>query len=270
MKKNIVPALLLIFTLFAAAAIAGALPADAAAAATMKIGATAGPQAQILEAAKAVLAREGIDLQIIEFNDYATPNAALDQGDLDANSFQHKPFLDAQIKARGFELTPIGTTVILPMGLYSKRISNLAELKDGATVAIPNDPSNGGRGLLLMQKFGLIKLKPEAGILPSPFDIAENPKGLKIVEVEAAQAPRVLDDVDLVAVNTNYALNVGLVPTRDSIALEDKDSPYACVIVVRTKDRGRPEFQKLVKAYQSPEVAQFIEDTFKGSIVKAW
>jgi D-methionine transport system substrate-binding protein len=269
MKKNIFSALLLALALFVTEALAGA-PALAQVRTVIKVGATAGPQAQILEAAKVVLAREGIDMQIIEFSDYAVPNAALDQGDLDANSFQHKPFLDAQIKARGFDLTPIGTTVILPMGLYSKKINNLAELKDGATVAIPNDPSNGGRGLLLMQKFGLLRLRPEAGILPSPFDVTANPKNLKIVEVEAAQAPRVLDDVDLVAVNTNYALNVGLVPTRDSIALEDKDSPYACVIVVRTKDKDRPEMQKLVKAYQSPEVAQFIEDTFKGSIVKAW
>lgn len=236
----------------------------------IKVGATAGPQAQVLEAVKVVLAKEGIDMQIVEFNDYSTPNVALSQGDLDANSMQHKPFLEAQISARDYKLTAIGQTVLMPMGLYSKKIKSLDELAEGATVAIPNDPSNGGRGLLLLQKEGLLKLKPEAGILPSPNDIIENPKNLKIVEVEAAQAPRVLDDVELVAVNTNYALVAGLVPNKDAIALEDKNSPYACVLVVRTADKDRADLQKLLKAYQSPEVAKFIEETFKGSILKAW
>ena len=236
----------------------------------IKVGASAGPQAQVLEAVKPVLAKEGIEMQIVEFNDYATPNIALSQGDIDANSMQHRPYLEAQIAARDYKLTAIGQTVLLPMGLYSKKVKNLAELQEGATVAIPNDPSNGGRGLLLMQKEGLIKLKPEAGILPGPKDVIENPKKLKIVEVEAAQAPRVLDDVDLVAVNTNYAIVVGLVPTKDSLALEGKDSPYACVIVVKTQDKDKAELQKLLKAYQSPEVAQFIEKEFKGSILKAW
>lgn len=236
----------------------------------IKVGATAGPQAQVLEAVKPVLAKDGIEMQIIEFNDYTTPNVALSQGELDANSMQHRPFLEAQIEARDYKLTPIGQTVLLPMGLYSKKVKSLDELKDGATVAIPNDPSNGGRGLLLMQKVGLIKVKPEAGILPGPGDIIENPKNLKIVEVEAAQAPRVLDDVELVAVNTNYALVAGLVPSKDSLAIEDKDSPYACVLVVRTQDKDREDLQKLLKAYQSPEVAKFIEEEFKGSILKAW
>ena len=237
---------------------------------TIKVGATAGPQAQVLEAVKPVLAKEGIDMQIVEFNDFATPNVALNQGDIDANSFQHKPFLDAQIKARDYKITAIGQTVILPMGLYSKKVKSLDELKEGATVAIPNDPSNGGRALLLMQAKGLIKLKPEAGILPAPGDVTENAKNLKIVEVEAAQAPRVLDDVELVAVNTNYALVAGLVPAKDSLALEDKDSPYACVIVVQTKNKDDETMKKFVKAYQTPEVEKFINDTFKGSILKAW
>lgn len=237
---------------------------------TIKVGATAGPQAQVLEAVKPLLAKEGVDMQIVEFNDFATPNAVLNDGDLDANSFQHKPFLEAQIKDRKYQLTPIGQTVILPMGLYSKKIKALDELKDGVTVAIPNDPSNGGRALLLMQAKGLIKLKPDSGILPGPGDITENPKKLKIVEVEAAQAPRVLDDAELVAVNANYAINAGLDPSKDSIAIEDKNSPYACVIVVQTKNKDDETMKKFVKAYQSPEVEKFIKDTFKGSIVKAW
>lgn len=237
---------------------------------TIKVGATAGPQAQVLEAVKPVLAKEGIDMQIVEFNDYTMPNMALDQGDIDANSFQHKPFLDAQIKARDYKITDIGNTVILPMGLYSKKVKSLDELKDGARVAIPNDPSNGGRALLLMQAKGLVKIKPEAGILPTPGDITENKKNLKIVEVEAAQAPSVLDDVDLVAINTNYAFVAKLDPAKDSLALEDKNSPYVCVIVVKTSNKDNEAMKKLVKAYQSPEVGKFIDDTFKGSIVKAW
>ncbi len=243
---------------------------ETAAKKTIKVGATAGPQAQILEAAKKVLAKDGIDMKIVEFNDFSTPNVALNEGDLDANSYQHKPFLDAQIKDRKFDLVPIGKTVILPMGLYSKKIKKLDELKEGALVAIPNDPSNGGRALLLMQKMGLLKLDPATGILPSKAAIRENPKKLNIKEVDAAQAPRALDDVDLVAVNANYALVANLVPTKDALALEDKESPYACIIVVRSKDKDREDVKKLVKAYQSPEVAKFIEDTFKGSIVKAW
>lgn len=236
----------------------------------LKVGATAGPQAQILEAVKPVLAKEGIEMEIIEFNDYSTPNTALNDGDINATSHQHQPFLDAQIKDRKYEIVPIGKTILMPMGLYSKKVKSLDELPEGATVAIPNDPSNGGRGLLLMQKFGLIKLNPEAGILPSPADIIDNPKNLQITEVDAAQAPRVLDDVDLVAVNTNYALVAELNPTKDSLALEDKDSPYACVLVVRTKDKDNPELLKLMKAYQSDEVEKFINDTFQGSIIRAW
>lgn len=236
----------------------------------IKVGATAGPQAQILEAVKPVLAKEGVTMEIMEFNDYSTPNTALNDGDLVATSHQHQPFLDAQIKDRGYEIESIGKTILMPMGLYSKKINSLEELPEGATVAIPNDPSNGGRALLLLQKFGLIKLNPKSGILPSVADITENPKNLKVTEVEAAQAPRVLDDVELVAVNTNYALVAGLNPTKDSLALEDKDSPYACVLVVRSKDKDNPELLKLLKAYQSSDVEKFIDDTYQGSIIKAW
>ena len=225
----------------------------------IKVGTTAGPQAQILEAVKPVLAKEGIEMQIVEFNDFATPNEALNQGELDANSFQHKPYLDTQIKARKYELNELGKTILMPMAVYSKKIKSLDEIKEGFKVAIPNDPSNGGRALLLLQELKLIKLDSKAGILPTPSNIIENPKNLKITEVEAAQAPRVLDDVDLVAINTNYALGV-----------ESKNSPYACIIVARTKDKDRPELQKLVKAYQSPELEKFITETFKGSIVRAW
>ncbi|MDR3349301.1 MAG: MetQ/NlpA family ABC transporter substrate-binding protein [Acidaminococcales bacterium] len=257
--------------LLAMALLAGCSSSQPATKKVIKVGSTSGPQAQLLEAAKPVLAKDGVEMQIVEFSDYIKPNEALNFGELDANSYQHKPFLDAQLKKETkFDLVAIGNTVIMPMGLYSKKIKKLEDLPEGAIATIPNDPSNGGRALLLMQKFGLIKLKPEAGILPSPLDITENPKKLKIVEVEAAQSPRALDDATIVAVNTSYALKANLTPTKDAIALEDKDSPYTCVIVARRKDKDREELKKLVKAYQSPEVEQFIEKSFKDSVIKGW
>jgi D-methionine transport system substrate-binding protein len=194
----------------------------------------------------------------------------LAQGDIDINSFQHKPYLDTFAKDKNLELTSLSKTVIFPMGIYSKKIKSLDELKNGAIVAVPNDPTNGGRALLILQEAGLIKLKPGAGIKASPLDITENLKNIKIKELDAAQIPRSLDDVDAAAINTNYALPAGLIPTKDAIKLENPDSPYANLIVVRTKDKENPAYQKLVKAYQSPEVKQFILEHFKGSVVPAF
>ena len=237
---------------------------------SIKVGATAGPQAEVLEVAKRVAAKDGLSIQIVEFNDFIQPNVALNQGDLDANIYQHQPFLDNQIKERKYELTSIAQTIIIPMGIYSKKIKKLDELKPGSIVAVPNDPTNGGRGLLLLEKAGLIKLNPKAGLKATPQDIVENPKNLKIKELEAAQVPRSLDDVDIAAVNANYAVVAGLSPKTDSILLEDAKSPYACVIVVRSKDKADPVFQKLIKAYQSPEVKAFVEKQYKGAFVAVW
>jgi D-methionine transport system substrate-binding protein len=235
-----------------------------------KVGVTAGPHAEIMEKVKAVAEKDGLKIQIVEFSDYVQPNLALAQGDIDINSFQHKPYLDTFAKDKNLELTSLGKTVIFPMGIYSKKIKSLNKLKNGAIIAVPNDPTNGGRALLILQEAGLIKIKPEAGIKASPLDIIENPKGIKIKELDAAQIPRSLDDVDAAAINTNYALPAGLVPTKDAIKLENPDSPYANLIVVRTKDKENPAYQKLVKAYQSPEVKQFILEHFKGSVVPAF
>lgn len=237
---------------------------------TIKIGATGGPHAEILEKVKALAAKEGIELKIVEFDDYQLPNTALVNGDLDANSFQHQPFLDAQVKDRGYALTSIAKTVIFPIGLYSKKIKSLSALKDGDKVAIPNDPTNGGRVLLLLQANGLIKLRPEAGIKASPLDIVDNPKKLKIVELPAAQLPRSLDDVTVAAVNGNYALEVGLKPERDALVIESIDSPYANVIAVRTADKDKPIFAKLVELYQSPEIKAFIKDRYGASVIPAF
>jgi D-methionine transport system substrate-binding protein len=256
------------------AALLGALLALVAAATgaqeTVRIAVTAGPHAQIAEVARRVAARDGLTLQIVEFQDYVQPNAALDAGDVQANSYQHLPFLKSQIAARGYRISAVGDTVTFPMGFYSKRHKSLDALPKGAKVGIQNDPSNSGRALALLQKHGVIKLKPGAGISATVADVIENPKGLQIIQVEAAQLPRSLDDLDASAINTNYAVQADLVPTRDAIALEDAKGPYANLIAVRTADKDKPWVAKLVKAFQSPEVKRLVESSFNGSLVPAF
>ena len=236
----------------------------------LKVGVTAGPHAEILEQVKKVAEKQGLKLQLVEFNDYVQPNAALDQGEIDANAYQHQPFLDNHVKDRSYKLVSIAKTVILPMGIYSSKIKNINELKDGAVIAIPNDPTNGGRALLLLAQTGLIKLKAGTGIQATVLDIADNPKNLKIRELEAAQIPRSMDDVDLAAINTSYALKAGLVPARDGLAVENSSSPYANVLAVRQQDKDNPQFQKLIKAYHSDAVKTFLAEKFQGSILPAW
>ena len=237
---------------------------------TIKVGVTAGPHAEIMEEVKKVAEKNGLKIQIVEFNDYIQPNVALNQGDIDLNSYQHQPYLDNMVKDRKFDLVSVGKTVIFPMGIYSKKIKTLKELKDGALLAIPNDPTNGGRALLLLEKQGLIKLKPGTGLNAAVTDIVENPKNLKIKELDAAQIPRSLDDIDFAAINTNYAMTAGLVPTKDAIAIEDANSPYSNIIAVRAKDKDNPVYAKFVKAYQSEEVKKFVAEHFKGSVVTGW
>lgn len=244
-----------------------ALPASAEA---IKVGVSAGPHAQILEQVKGIAAKQGLDIEILEFTDYVIPNQALSQGDLQANSFQHQPYLDNQVKDRGYELVSVGKTVVFPMGIYSKKVKSLDEVKDGARIAVPNDPTNGGRALLLLQAKGLITLRDGAGLKASPVDITANPKKLQIVELDAAQLPRSLDDVDAAAVNTNYALEAGLNPNTDTIARENSESPYANVIAVRTVDKDKPWVATLVNAYHTAEVRQFVLDKFKGAVAPAW
>lgn len=237
---------------------------------TVRIAVTAGPHAQIAEVAKQVAARDGLTLKIVEFQDYIQPNAALDAGDVEANSYQHLPFLESQIKARGYKITPIGYTVTFPMGFYSKRVRSLADLPKGAKVGIQNDPSNSGRALQLLQKYGVVKLKPTAGISATVADVIENPKSVQIVQVEAAQLPRSLDDLDAAAINTNYAVQAGLVPTKDAIGIEDATNPYANLLAVRSADKDKPWVPKLVKAFQSPEVKKLVQGSFSGSMVPAF
>lgn len=245
------------------------LPVSAAAA-SLKIGVTAGPHEELMEVVKKILARDGIDVKIVTFTDYVTPNIALAEGDLDANSFQHRPYLDAFVADRKLKLEWAASTVIFPMGIYSKRVKSLNDIKPGATVSIPNDPTNGGRALLLLEAAGLLKLKKDAGLKATIFDITSNPKNLKIRELDAAQLPRSLGDVDVAVINTNFAMEANLNPIKDAIYLEDPDSPYANGIVVRAGDKDNPLIKKLIKAYQSVEVAKYIEDHFAGAVVKGW
>jgi D-methionine transport system substrate-binding protein len=240
----------------------------------IRLGTVAGPDAQVWHVAQKVAKEKlGLNVKIVEFSDYVQPNAALDAGDLEANSFQHQPYLDSQIKQRGYKLVTVGLTYISPMGAYSRKHKSLADLAQGARVAVPNDPSNENRALLLLQAQGVIKLKPGAGTgehNATILDIAGNPKKLKITELDAAQLPRTLADVDAAIINTNYALPAGLQPLKDAIAMEDIRSPYANIIVVRTQNKDQPWVKKLVAAYQSPEVKAYIDKEFKGAMVASF
>lgn len=238
--------------------------------AVLKIGATPIPHAEILNFVKPLLAKENIELEIVEFQDYVQPNTALADKELDANFFQHQPYLDNFIKERKLDLVSVGSVHVEPLGLYSKTIKNLSELKEGSTIAIPNDATNAARALLLLQSNGLIKLKDGVGIEATEKDIAENPKKIKIQPAEAAQLPRVLEDVDAAVINTNYALPANLNPTKDALIIEGKDSPYANIVAVRKGDENRVEIQKLIKILNSAEVKKFLEDKYAGAIVPAF
>ena len=249
--------------------LAAALPA-AAQTQTVRIGATPGPHAQILEAVKPIALKRGLDLKVVEFSDYVAPNAALTAGEIDANSFQHGPYLDNQRADRGYKIEPVARTVNFPIGVYSKKHKSFDQVAAGSTLAIPNDPTNGGRALLLLQDKGVLKLRPDVGLKPTVADIVENPRRLKFVEIDAAQAPRVLDDVAAAVVNTNYATQAGLKPVRDAILREDPKGPYVNLIAVRAEDKDKPWVKALVGSYHSPEVKAFVEETFGGAVLAGW
>lgn len=242
----------------------------AQAAETLKVGATPVPHADILNVVQPMLAKQGVDLKIVEFSDYVQPNLALSDKDLDANFFQHLPYLETFAKDRGLKLISAGFVHIEPMGVYSKKVKNLADLKKRASVGIPNDPTNGGRALQVLASNGLIKMKEGVGVNGTPLDIVDNPKNIRIVEVEAATLPRALDDLDAAVINSNFALGANLNPSKDAIAIESKDSPYANVIAVRAGDEKRPAIEALMKSLHSPEVKKFIEDKYNGAVVPAF
>lgn len=234
------------------------------------IGVSPVPHAEITEALKDEFAKEGIEVEVKVFDDYVQPNLALDQGDIDANFFQHIPYLENFSKERGLNLENLGSVHIEPMGLYSDKINSLDELKDGDEVLIPSDPSNGRRALLLLEKNGLITLKDDTKEDITEKDIDQNTKNLKFTPIEAANIPNVYKDAALAAINTNFALGAGLNPSADALALEDKDSPYANIIAVRKGDETKDKFQKLIKVFQSDACKNFIEDTYKGEIYPAF
>ena len=236
---------------------------------TLTIGTISGPETELVEVAQAVaLERYGLTVTIVEFNDYNLPNEALQDGSLDANIYQHLPYLKAASKAHGYSLDVIGKTFVYPTGLYSKSIASLKALPKGATVALPNDPSNEARALLLLKKAGLITLKNND---PTGLqDIAKNPHALRFKELDAAQLPRVLLDVDAAVINTTFALPAGLSPSHDALFLENKDSPYANLIVIRHNSDKKEQLALFVKAMNSDAVKQKAYELFGDAAIAAW
>ncbi|WLR51974.1 MetQ/NlpA family ABC transporter substrate-binding protein [Bacillus tianshenii] len=236
----------------------------------LKVGVTAGPHEQVMEKVKEVAAKQGLEIELQVFNEYVMPNLALDEGELDANSFQHQPYLDQFNKDRGLDIVSVAKTVNFPMGIYSEKVKDVSEIKEGDKIGLPNDPTNGARALILFEQAGLIKLKEDAGVAATVKDIAENPKNLEFIELEAAQIPRQLGELKAAAINTNFAIEHGFVPTEDSIFIEPKDSPWVNVIAVRSENKNDPAIDKLIQAYQSDEVKQHIKTQFKGSVIAGW
>lgn len=235
----------------------------------IKIGVTPKPHKEIVDIAKPLLEKQGYTVEITEFNDYVQPNTAVSEGSLDANFFQHTPYLNEQNQSKGFKLVSVGPIHLEPMGLYSKKIKSVDELKDGATIAVPNDPSNEARALKLLAGKGLIKIKD--GELVTPKDITENKKNLKFSELEAAAIPRAMDDVDAAVINGNYAIEAKFNPAKDTLIVEDKNSeaakPYANILVVKEGNEKQEKIQALYKALTSPEVKAFIEKEYNGAVI---
>ncbi|MBO9430314.1 MetQ/NlpA family ABC transporter substrate-binding protein [Sulfitobacter sp. R18_1] len=247
-----------------------ALMATGPAAEEIKVGVSPGEHAEIMEEVARIAEPMGLEIDVVEFSDYVVPNQALADGDIQANSFQHVPYLEAQMKDRGFELSVVGNTITTPMGVYSDKITDLADLEEGSTFGIPNDPTNGGRALLVLQELGLIKVDEAAGLVPTVLDITENPKDLSFKELDAAQLPRSLADLDAALINTNYAIASGLSPKEDSIAMESAENPYVNVIAVRKGDEEAAWVETLLKAYHSDEIKTFIDESYQGTVITSW
>lgn len=236
----------------------------------IKIGATAGPHAQVAEAVAKEAKKQGLNVKVVEFSDYVTPDKALAEGELDLASYQHKPFMENFNKNNNAHLVAIGPTILMRMGIYSDKIKDLKAIPDGATVAIPNDPTNGGRGLMLLQKAGVLKLKDGVGFKATVKDVVDNPHKLVFKELEAAQLPRSLKDVDLAVITMNYVMSGGLDVEKQGLFWEDKNEPLAVMILaVDGKNKDNADYQKIAKLFHSDAVKKYIADTFKGTIVPA-
>lgn len=271
MKKiNIVLTLILAL----AVALTGCSTADAkegaSAGKTLKVGATPVPHAELLEKVKPVLAEQGIELEIVEFTDYVKPNLSLNDGEIDANFFQHQPYLDGFNADRGLDLISVGTIHVEPLGAYSQKYASVEEIEDGALIAIPSDGVNGGRALILLQTEGFITLKADAGLEATELDIVENPKNLKFKSIEAAQLPRVLPDVDVAIINGNFAIEADLNPSQDAILLEGAESPYANIVTVKNGYDKVEEIDALLDALQTEDIKKFIEENYGGGVVPAF
>ncbi|MCF3942696.1 MetQ/NlpA family ABC transporter substrate-binding protein [Oceanobacillus alkalisoli] len=272
MKKILLTAILAsVFVLFAAC---GGGSDDEAAEGLLEdgkltVGVTAGPHEEILEKVKELAAEEDLTIEIVSFSDYVMPNVSLSEEELDLNSFQTEPFFDHMNEERGLDLVKVADTVTFPMGIYSDKITDIADLEDGASIALPSDPTNSGRALLLFEQAGLITLEEGLGVNATVNDIAENEHNYEFIELDPAQIPRQLGEVDIAAINSNFAMDAGLVPGEDSIFIE-QDSTFVNLIAVRAENEDDPAVQQFIDIYQSEEVEQFVEETYQGSILTGW
>lgn len=232
-----------------------------------------GDETRVWDSVRARLAKEGIEIEYVKFTDYSQPNAALADGSIDVNAFQHQIFLDSYNSEHKTDIVSIGSTINAPLGVYSEKIKDIKDIKEGATIAIPNDPTNGGRALRLLQSAGLIKVDEAKGYRPTVADIKENTLQLEIKELDASQTARALPDVDASIINSGVAVDAGFIPTKDAIYLEpvdEKSKPYVNVIAVRKEDENNEVYNKIVDVYQTEETKKVIEEVYKGSIIPAW
>lgn len=236
----------------------------------LKVGIMSGPEEDIWKGVKEVAAKDGLDLELVVFSDYVQPNKVLEDGQLDANAFQHVPYLDEFNAGQGTHLVKLADTINYPIGMYSKKVKDVSELKEGDLIGLPNDPTNGARALILFEQAGLIKLKEGVGVKATVRDIVENPKKLEFKEMDAAFLTKALDDLTAAVINSNFAIESGLVPTKDAIYMEPKDSPWVNIIAVRAADKDKPVYQKLVKAFHSDEVKKLVTEKYGDSMVTAW
>lgn len=238
---------------------------------TLKVGIMGGEDEDVWKVVAEQAAKNGLIIETVIFNDYTQPNEALERKEIDANAFQHEPYLNEQIKQHGYNLTVAGHTALWPIGIYSRKIKDLADIKEGATVGVPNDPTNEGRALRALEAKGLIKLNPDAGILATPIDIIENPKKLDIKEMDAGVVGRSIDDLDVAVVNNDWAAKAGLDPKTDGIGWEDtNNNPYRNFIVVRTEDKDAAWVKPLVGSYQNDAVIAELARAYKGTAIPAW
>lgn len=267
---KIFKSLLLLLCLFLSISVMTGCSKHKEAANVVKVGIIDGPDTVMWEKAQEIAYRKyGLHIVLVKFSDYVMPNEALNNGDIDANAFQHVPFLNAQIKSRGYKLIPIANTFVYPIAMYSQKIKSIKQLKSGDTIAIPNDPSNEARALLLLQQGGLIKLRKGAGVNATPIDVISNPKNLKFQEINAAQLPRVLPDVAAAIITNDYAGPAGLDPHK-ALLMENAHSPYMNVIVIRPSEKNEKKIIEMVKAFQTPEVKAITLKISKGNAIAGW